>query len=82
MRYSIFPIFNKKILSLASIIKIKEIIGDEYKKKVEVKSNLNIKIPNNSKEGVYVYMCWLYMWCYTLTEQDENERVFRLNQLR
>ncbi len=27
-------------------------------------------------------MCWIYMWCFTLSLQDEKENVFRLNQLR
>ena len=27
-------------------------------------------------------MCWIYMWCFTLGQQEERENVFRLNQLR
>lgn len=41
-----------------------------------------IKIPPNSKEGVYVHYAWIYLWCFTLKEQDPCERFFRLNQLR
>jgi hypothetical protein len=38
-----------------------------------------IKIAPNSKEGIYVYMSWIYMWCFTLKEQKETESIFRLN---
>jgi hypothetical protein len=41
-----------------------------------------IKIPKDSKEGVYVHYAWIYLWCFTLKEQDPGERIFRLNQLR
>lgn len=27
-------------------------------------------------------MCWIYIWTFTLTSQDEQESIFRVNQLR
>jgi pentatricopeptide repeat protein len=39
-------------------------------------------IPVNRKsERTYVYLCWIYMWCGTLWQQEKKEQLFRTNQL-
>ena len=39
-------------------------------------------IPANKKdERTFVYLCWIYMWCGTLWQQDKKEQLFRTNQL-
>jgi hypothetical protein len=40
-----------------------------------------INIPQvHRKEGTYVYITWIYVWCGTLWMQDEREKYFRLKQ--
>lgn len=84
--YVIFPAFNKKLLQNPRIADPEEILDDKNKLQVQIdvqsNSSKSIYIPKDSKEGVYVHYAWIYMWCFTLKEQDPAERIFRLNQLR
>lgn len=32
-------------------------------------------------ERTFVHLCWIYMWCGTLFQQDKKEQLFRTNQL-
>ena len=41
-----------------------------------------VQVPQNSKEAIYAHICWIYVWCFTLSFQDEREAIFRMNQLR
>ena len=42
----------------------------------------NPHIPvNRQDERTYVHLCWIYMWCGTLWQQDKKEQLFRTNQL-
>lgn len=82
-KYLFFPKFNMQILQDDQILKISEITS-ELSLKANIKlatCSREIKIAPNSKEGIYVYMSWIYMWCFTLKEQKETESIFRLNQL-
>ena len=33
------------------------------------------------EERTYVHLCWIYMWCGTLWQQEKKEQLFRTNQL-
>jgi len=81
-KYFTFPIPNPEVLKLRSIIDVDE-ISDDLKLKVSVGTKMarEVKISPNSKEGIYVHLCWIYLWCFTLGLQDEKENIFRLNQL-
>ena len=37
---------------------------------------------NRDPSGVYVLMSWVYMWCFTLSQQEKKEHQFRLSQLK
>lgn len=82
MQYAIFPSLNSQIVSLSSITRVDKIIQELTIRVMTVKQSLEVRIPTRSKEGIYVYMCWIYMWCFTVGLQDDKEHVFRLNQLR
>ena len=68
----IFPTFNKTLLENPLIIDYEGILGDDAKSRVLIDTQNNvsksIKIPSDSKEGVYVHYAWIYMWCFTLKE--------------
>lgn len=78
-----FPSFNRKLFTNPNIANLEEILDDNKKPKVQIEvynnSSKSIYIPKDSKEGVYVHYAWIYMWCFTLKDQDPGERIFRLN---
>ena len=42
----------------------------------------NPNIPQNRRdERTFVHLCWIYMWCGSLWQQDKKEQLFRTNQL-
>ncbi len=70
LKYMIFPKINTGILQLGAIVDITEIIEDLKLKATMggTKVSRAVKITPNSKEGIYVLMSWIYMWCFTLGE--------------
>jgi len=81
LRYLIVPEFNPILLQ-------KHEVKANIAKNLDV-SNHNqtlhsrkIKLSVGATEPEVVFKCWIYMWCLTLSEWDEKEKYFRLNQLR
>jgi hypothetical protein len=70
LKYMIFPKVNIDILKLGAIVNLSEIIEDLKLKATigSTKVSRAVKITPNSKEGIYVLMSWIYMWCFTLGE--------------
>ena len=56
--------------------------GSDYGK-IRKKGRYNDpNIPLNRKdERTYVHLCWIFMWCGTLWQQDKKEQLLRTNQL-
>lgn len=68
---------------LAQISNFNEIAQDIQKAKMKAKTgSRDVRVFRDSKEGVFVHMTWIYIWCFTLGVQDDKENIFRLNQLR
>jgi hypothetical protein len=69
---------SPKLLTLVS--NINEIATDLQKAKLKAKTgSRDVRVSKDCKEGVFVHMAWIYMWCFTLGVQDEKENIFRLN---
>lgn len=83
IQYSFLPVPSPKILNLANIVKISEIMQDFNSiNQNQYKTNRMVTIPQSSREGVYITITWIFLWCFTLQYQSESELTFRLNQLR
>ena len=84
--YELFPNqLNADVMQLQSICQIQHMVpAQESKIKVVDKAadSLQILLPTNCKEGIYVHLCWVYIWCFTLSYQDEKETIFRMNQVK
>jgi hypothetical protein len=76
-----FPAPNPEILRLSAVVDLDEIVS-EQKLKITAKQNAqrkDIKVAQGTKEAIYVHLTWIYLWCFTLSQQDEREGQFRLN---
>lgn len=48
---------------------------------MQIKDEKYVKKNNDVQQMIYIQVCWVLMWCITLSEQDKREIWFRLKQL-